>query len=60
MTSLMVRATTVWLAILVCAVVNGAFRQGVLVPRLGAGTAHVISTIALSAAVLLVTYLCVD
>ena len=57
MTPLVFRATAIWFAILLVAIANGAFRQAVLIPRLGEGTGHVLSTLALSAAVLLVTYL---
>jgi len=57
MTSILLRASLVWFAILLVAIVNGAFRQGVLIPRLGVTLAHVWSTLALSAAVVLVTYL---
>jgi hypothetical protein len=57
MTSLFPRATAIWFAILIVAIANGAFRQAVLIPRLGDATAHVLSTLALSAAVLLVAYL---
>lgn len=46
------RALIVWVVLLVCAVANGAFREGVLAPRLGAGPAHVASTLLLSAVVI--------
>lgn len=54
-----IRATVVWLAILMVAIANGALRQGVLVPRVGAGAGHVLSTLLLSAAVLAVTVMAI-
>jgi len=47
------RALVIWCVLLACAIANGAFREAVLSPRLGAGTAHVVSTLLLSAIVLL-------
>jgi hypothetical protein len=38
------RAGVVWFGLLVLAVLNGAFRQAVLVPALGMGPAHILST----------------
>lgn len=48
------RAVVVWLVELATAIVNGAFREAVLVPRLGPGAAHVASTLLLSGAILAV------
>jgi cytochrome bd-type quinol oxidase subunit 1 len=45
------RASAIWAALLVVAVLNGAFREAVLSPRMGAATAHVVSTAMLSAAI---------
>jgi hypothetical protein len=42
------RAFTVWLALLLIAIANGAFRDGILAPNLGSSAAHVISTSLLS------------
>ena len=53
--SLPVRASLVWLAILVFAILNGAFRQALLIPKLGEEPGHIISTLLLSAIVFLVT-----
>lgn len=39
------------------AILNGAFRQAVILPRTGAPPAHVISALLLSAAIVLVTWL---
>jgi heme/copper-type cytochrome/quinol oxidase subunit 3 len=50
------RAFLIWLALLVVAVLNGGFREGVLAPRVGASTAHVVSSIMLATAILLVSY----
>jgi hypothetical protein len=49
------RATLVWLTILIVAVANGALREGLLKPRLGEPSAHVLSTLLLSVAVFVVT-----
>lgn len=43
------RAFLFWLVLLVLAVLNGTVRQAVLLPRLGDGTAHVVSTLLLGA-----------
>lgn len=53
----MVRAFLAWLLILVLAIVNGAFRQALLLPRLGEKVAHVISTLLLSLMVLFASWL---
>ncbi len=49
------RATLVWFAILLVAIGNGALRQNVLNPRLGEGSAHVLSSVLLSVAIFAVT-----
>jgi len=53
------RALTIWFALLVVAVANGAFRQAVLIPRFGSQTGHIVSTIMLCAGILIVTYVAV-
>lgn len=50
------RAFLIWLLLLVLAVLNGTFRQGVLLPRLGDGTAHVVSTLLLCAVIFALAY----
>jgi hypothetical protein len=57
---MILHAVLIWLAICVLAVFNGAFREGVLKPRLGERMAHVVSTLLLSAAVFVVTFLSVN
>jgi len=52
-----IRAFLAWLLMLVLAIVNGAFRQAVLIPRLGEATGHVVSTLLLSLLILLATWL---
>ena len=42
------KAAAVWLLVLVCAVLNGAFREGFLVPHLGEVTAFAASGLILS------------
>ena len=50
------RSILVWLVILSVAFANGALRELWLIPRVGAGTGHVVSTLILSAAILLVSW----
>lgn len=54
---MIVRALVVWIGILLLASVNGAIRDLLLAPRLGDPAARAISTISLSAVVVLVTWL---
>jgi hypothetical protein len=54
---MLLRAAVVWLAILVLASLNGAVRDLVVAPRIGDTAARAISTLVLSAVVLLVTWL---
>lgn len=53
------RALVIWLALLVVAVLNGGFREGVLTPRMGETLAHGVSSVTLSAAILVVTWLAI-
>jgi hypothetical protein len=53
---LLVRATAVWLGILVLASANGAVRDLLLMPRLGDTVARAISTIVLCLLIVLVTW----
>jgi hypothetical protein len=50
------RAFVIWLALLAVAVLNGGFRQAVLIPRYGELTGHQLSTVLLCAGIVLVTY----
>ena len=52
---MILRALLAWFALMVIAVLNGAFRVAVLNPRLGERTGHVISTVMLCALILGVT-----
>jgi hypothetical protein len=54
------RASAIWFAILACAFANGALRELVIVPRTGAELGHVVSTMILSAVVLLVAWWSID
>ena len=54
------RAVIVWAAIALVAVVNGAFREAILVPRLGEPTGRAVSTLILSAAVLAAAMLTIN
>lgn len=51
------RAVGVWFVILVLANINGAVRQAWLIPRLGEPVGRVVSTLALSGIVVLLTWL---
>ena len=53
------RAAIVWVALLVVAIVNGALRETWILPRAGDHAGHQISTLLLSAAILLVTLLAI-
>jgi hypothetical protein len=48
------RILVAWAVLLFLAVGNGALREGVLVPRFGAGTGHLVSTVVLSLLILMV------
>lgn len=51
------RASGLWLVILVCAVANGVLREAVLIPGLGHAPGLVLSGVLLSGLVLLIAYL---
>jgi hypothetical protein len=51
-----VRAIVIWFALLVAAVVNGAFRVAVLVPRLGDAAGHVVSSLMLCVLIALLSW----
>jgi len=53
------RAAAVWGLILALAILNGALREAVLLPRLGDPGAHLISGALLAACILVVSYLLV-
>lgn len=50
---MIIRTLLAWCAILLLAVLNGAFREAFLVPRAGAGAGRAISTIILSLVIVL-------
>lgn len=54
------RALTVWVALLVVAVMNGGFRVAFLEPSLGPYAGHVVSTLILSAAICLIAWLSIN
>ena len=56
---IIVRALAVWALILVLAILNGALREAVLLPRLGDPAAHLISGALLAACILIVSHLLV-
>src|SRR4051812_4505562 len=51
------RATAVWCALLVIASINGALREAVLIPRAGDVVGRIISTLLLSAFIVISTWL---
>lgn len=52
-----IRAFLVWLALLVLAVVNGGLREAWLIPRIGGAAGHAVSSLSLSGAILVVSWL---
>ena len=54
---LSLKAFAIWMGILVLAVLNGALREGVLIPKLGSTPGLVLSGVLLSVLILLVAYL---
>jgi len=52
----MLRALVVWLVFMVVAILNGAFREGVLSSRMGEATGHVVSTLLLCALIVVVSW----
>jgi len=54
-----IRTLVVWLLLLVLAILNGAGREALLVPRLGPAVAHVISTLTLSVLIATTTWITV-
>ena len=59
MAGILTRGVAAWFALLGLAIVNGAVREALLVPRWGERAAHALSTIALSAGILLLTWLAI-
>jgi hypothetical protein len=57
--TVLVKATILWVAILVCAILNGALREQVLIPSLGHFTGAVASGFILSAVILVVALVAV-
>ena len=54
--SIAARASTVWVVMLIVASANGAFREAVLIPRLGDTQGRAISTLMLAALIALLTW----
>jgi len=57
MFSTLAKVITVWIIILVLAIINGGFRESVLIPKLGKRSGLLISGLILSVLILIVTYL---
>lgn len=53
---MILRTIAIWLVLVVLAILNGGVREAVLVPQLGAATAHVVSTILLCGLILAVSW----
>ncbi len=58
--SLALRALAIWVALLIVAIANGFFRESLLISRLGARAAHLVSTFILCAAIIAVAYGAID
>ena len=56
-TVLLLWALGLWGLLVICAILNGPFRQFVLIPRIGQNSGHGVSCIMLSAVILLISYL---
>ena len=54
---MVIRAIVIWLVLLTVAVLNGGFREGVLVPRLGRAVAQGVSTLMLSALIVVIGWI---
>ena len=54
---MLTRALLVWIALLVAVIANGAVREFALVPRTGEAAGHVLSTLTLCAAILVLSWL---
>jgi hypothetical protein len=54
---MVLRSLLIWLVILLLAIINGAFRQAVLIPRMNERAAHVASTLLLSVLVVAATWM---
>ena len=57
---MLIRAGTIWFGIMMSAIVNGAFRDGVLVPRLGDPIARAVSCVTLAAVIAAVTWMSLE
>ncbi|MBK6614164.1 hypothetical protein [Ottowia sp.] len=51
------KALAIWLVILICAVANGALREGLLILQLGKSPGLILSGVLLSALILVITFL---
>jgi len=56
---MIVRSLVVWLCLMAIAIGNGVAREALLVPRLGAAAAHVVSTLLLGLFILAVAYVAI-
>jgi hypothetical protein len=57
---MLMRSVAVWFALLGVAILNGAFRELFLIPRIGPDMGHVISTLMLCALILVVTFVTIS
>ena len=56
---MILRATAVWLLLLVIAILNGGVREGWIIPRWGSRTGHIVSTLMLAALIVLTAWISV-
>ena len=54
---MLIRAVLIWFGLLIIASLNGGFREGILVPRIGRGLAQAVSTVMLSALILAIGWI---
>ena len=60
MTSILLKATRIWLVIVVAAIFNGVFREKVLVPVIGSGFAIPLSGVLLAILVFLIAFVSIS
>lgn len=53
---MVVRILLAWVLLLLLAIINGSLRQALLIPQFGDATGHIISTILLSALIIIATW----
>ena len=57
---MLTRGVVIWLGLLLLAIVNGGIREAVMITRIGESAGHAVSSVTLSAAILIVSWFAVD